>query len=52
MAGRRNAKRILNGNPEGKRALRRSDVGRRIILKEILEICDGVLWTGFIWFRV
>jgi hypothetical protein len=28
------------------------DVGGRIILKLILEKCDGVVGTGFIWLRI
>jgi hypothetical protein len=28
------------------------DIGRRKILKWILEKEDGVLWTGFIWLRI
>jgi hypothetical protein len=28
------------------------DVGRRIMLKLILEKWDGVLWLGLIWLRI
>jgi hypothetical protein len=28
------------------------DVGERIILKCIVEICDGEAWIGFIWLRI
>jgi hypothetical protein len=28
------------------------DVGRRTILKRILEEWDRVAWTGFIWLRI
>jgi hypothetical protein len=28
------------------------DVGLRVILKWILERYNGVVWTGFIWFRI
>jgi hypothetical protein len=28
------------------------NVGEKVILKHILEIQIGVLWTGFIWFRI
>jgi hypothetical protein len=28
------------------------DVGEWIILKWILEIYDGVVWTGLIWFWI
>jgi hypothetical protein len=31
---------------------RNLDIGGRIILKQILEIRDGVVWTGFIWLRI
>jgi hypothetical protein len=35
-----------------KQTIRKTDVGRRIILKWILEKQDGVIWIGFIWLRV
>jgi hypothetical protein len=28
------------------------DVGERIILRWILKIQDGVVWTGLIWLRI
>jgi hypothetical protein len=27
------------------------DVDGRIILKWIIKICDGRVWTGFVWLR-
>jgi hypothetical protein len=38
--------------PEGKRPVGRLDVGRKIILKWILERYDGVVRTGFIWLKM
>jgi hypothetical protein len=48
---KRNPYRILVGKPEGKNSLRRP---RRvmIILKLILEKWDGLVWSGFTWFRI
>jgi hypothetical protein len=43
---KRNAYRILVGEPEGKRLLGRQR--RRWVGKWILERWDGVIWTGFI----
>jgi hypothetical protein len=37
LGGKRNAYRSLVGQPEGKRPLRRPDVGEKIILKWMLE---------------
>jgi hypothetical protein len=45
----RNEYTILVGKPEGKRPLEDKDVGGWIILKFILEIWGGEVWTGFIW---
>jgi hypothetical protein len=49
---KRNAYGILVGKPEGKCQQEDLDVGGRIILIWILEIQDGVVWTGFIWLRI
>jgi hypothetical protein len=43
--------RVLVGKPDGKRPLRRLNVGGRIILKWIFENKDEVVWTQFIWLR-
>jgi hypothetical protein len=42
---KRNACRLLVGNPEGKRPLGIPDVGGWIILRWNLERWDGVMWT-------
>jgi hypothetical protein len=34
-----------------KETTKKIDVGRRIILKYILEEQDGVVWTALIWLR-
>jgi hypothetical protein len=47
MGEKRNAYRLLVGNPEGKRPL-----GRPVILGWILERWDGVMWTGLAWLRI
>jgi hypothetical protein len=49
MGEKRNAYRILVGKPEGKEDL---NVSGRIILRWILEMQDGVVWTGLIWLRI
>jgi hypothetical protein len=41
MGEKRNAYRLLLGKPEGKRPLGR-----------ILEMRDGVMWTGLVWFGI
>jgi hypothetical protein len=46
---RRNAYRILVGNPERKEDL---DIDGRITLKWILERQDEVEWTGLIWLMI
>jgi hypothetical protein len=48
---KRNAYRILVGNPDGKRPLGRSRRGS-VILKWILDRQDAVVWTGLIWLRI
>jgi hypothetical protein len=45
---KRNAYKILVGNPEGKRPLGRPSVGGWTILKWILERHDGMVWIGSI----
>jgi hypothetical protein len=52
MREKRNAYRILVGNPDGKRPLGRQDVGGWIILKLILERQDGMVGIGSIWLRI
>jgi hypothetical protein len=49
---KRNAYRILVGEPDGKTPLGRPR--RRWVdnIKWILERHDGVVWTGFIWLRI
>jgi hypothetical protein len=49
---KRNAYRILVGNPEGKRPLQDQDVGGWTILKWNLERQDGMAWIGSIWLRI
>jgi hypothetical protein len=44
MREKRNTYRNLAGKPDGKRPLY-IDVGGMIILKWIVEKCDGVVWT-------
>jgi hypothetical protein len=46
MGEKRNAYRILVGKPEG------LDVGKKIILRWILERWNGVGWSGLIWLRI
>jgi hypothetical protein len=49
---KRNANKILVEKPEGKRPL--EGPRRRWVdnIKLILEISDGVVWTGLIWLRI
>jgi hypothetical protein len=47
-----NAYRLLVRKPEGKRPLGRQRRRWWIILREILERWDGVMWTGFVWLRI
>jgi hypothetical protein len=46
---KRNAYRILVGNPEGKRPLGRQ---RRSWVNNIKMDLRGIVWTRFIWFRI
>jgi hypothetical protein len=52
MREKRNAYRILVGNPEGKRSLERPSRSRRILLKRILKKLEGTVWAGSIWLRI
>jgi hypothetical protein len=52
MGKKRNAYRVLVGQPEGKNPLEDLDVGGRIILKWILEKQDMVVWTAMVWLRI
>jgi hypothetical protein len=52
MWQKRNACRILVGEPEGKRPLRRSRCRWVDNTKWILEKQDGIVWIGLIWLRV
>jgi hypothetical protein len=49
---KRNAYRILVGNPEGKRPLGRPRRRWGTILKWILERQDAMVWIGSIWLRI
>jgi hypothetical protein len=49
---KRNAYRLLVGNPEGKSPLGRQEVGGWIILGLILERWDEVMWTGLVRLRI
>ena len=40
------------GKPEGKRTLGDSDVDGRIILRWIFRKLEGVVGTGWSWFRI
>jgi hypothetical protein len=52
MGEKRNAYRLLVGNPGGKRPL--GSPRRRWVnnIRTILERWDGVMWTGFVWLRI
>jgi hypothetical protein len=52
MGEKRNAYRIFVGKPEGRRPLRRKNLGGWTMLRWILERKDGVVWTGSIWLRI
>jgi hypothetical protein len=52
MGVKRNAYRILVGNPEGRDHYEDEDVDGWIILKWILGRYDGVVSTGSIWLRI
>jgi hypothetical protein len=45
MGEKRKAYRLLVGKQD-------QDVGGWIILGWILEMCDGVMWTGLVWLRI
>jgi hypothetical protein len=49
---KRNAYRILVGEPDGKRPREGQDVSGWIILKWILERQNRVVWTGLMWLRI
>jgi hypothetical protein len=53
MERKRNAYRILVGNPEGKRPLGRPrrSWGDNIKI-DLTERKDGMVWTGWIWLRI
>jgi hypothetical protein len=52
MGEKRNAYRILVGNPEGKHHWEDQDVGGWTILKLILERWDGMVGIQSIWLRI
>jgi hypothetical protein len=52
IEGMKNPYKNFTGKREGKRSLWRSGVGRRIILKRILNKQGMRIWTGFIWLRI
>jgi hypothetical protein len=52
MGEKRNAYRLLVGNPEGKNHQEDQDIGYWIILGWILERWDGLMWTGLVWLRI
>jgi hypothetical protein len=51
MGEQRNAYMLLVGKPERKRPLGRPNVGGWIILRWVLKISDGIVWTGLVWLR-
>jgi hypothetical protein len=50
MGEKRNAYRILVGNPEGKRPLGRRR--RRWVDSIKMDFRDGMVWIGWIWLRI
>jgi hypothetical protein len=50
MGEKKNAYRLLVGNPEGKRPLGRPRCSWVDNIK-ILERWDGVMWAGLVWLR-
>jgi hypothetical protein len=51
MGETRNAYRLLVGEIEGKRPLGKPRRSGWIILGEILERWDWVMWTGLVWIK-
>jgi hypothetical protein len=49
---KRDAYRILVGEPEGWRPLGRPGRGSGVILQWILQRQDGLVWTRSIWLRI
>jgi hypothetical protein len=52
LGEKRNAHRVLVGNPEVKNHEEDQDVGEWIILGWIFERWNGVMWTGLVWLRI
>jgi hypothetical protein len=52
MGERRGVYRVLVGKPEGKRALGRSSVDGRLILRWIFRKWDVGVWTGWSWLKI
>jgi hypothetical protein len=52
MGEGRGVYRVLVGKPEGKKPLRKSRLGGRIILSWIFRKRDVWMWTGFGWLRI
>jgi hypothetical protein len=48
----RNACRVLVGKPQTRDHYEDPDIVGRVILRWILEKCDRVVWTGYIWLRI
>jgi hypothetical protein len=52
IGDKRDLYKLQLGKTEGKGHKENLQVGRRIILKCILERKGGVMWTGLVWFRI
>jgi hypothetical protein len=52
MREKRNAYRILVESQKDRDHHEYLDVGRRVLLKRIVEKYDGVVWTGLIWLMI